>query len=153
MLKQKQILLLMFAFASLEGFITPHHRKLFHNQVFEVRAKVGGESVDLSLSPDRNLFKAFFASSSAEGGMSIDQLRKHDDLSIMLSQGDVSVQKVYKIWLEIAGIESYRVDEGTAYAILTKTMQSANVKAAVNSVSNDNSNARGKDLPSFNISS
>ena len=39
-----------------------------------------------SLAPDRELFKSFYVSSSGPTGITLDQLRRHDDLSLMIGQ-------------------------------------------------------------------
>jgi len=82
---------------------------------------------------DRNLFKSFFQQKAASQGMTIEMLRTHDDLSIMLSQGDITLQQLYQCWAMVAGVDSQQVDETTAYAILLKTMASGKSKSEPNS--------------------
>lgn len=78
---------------------------------------------------DRKLFKSFFQKKSSTEGITIDMLRSHDDLSIMLAQGDITLQQLYQCWTQLAGVNAQQVDEATAYEILLKVMSSGKSKA------------------------
>ncbi len=72
-----------------------------------------------SMAPDRELFKSFFLSSidPDTGGIGIDQLRRHDDLNMMLSHGNIETAWLYQTWTEVAGVDANHVDEATAYEV------------------------------------
>ena len=72
-----------------------------------------------SIVPDREIFKSFFLSSvdPETGGIDINQLRRHDDLNVMLNQGNIETPWLYQIWSDVAGVEATHVDEATAYEV------------------------------------
>lgn len=72
-----------------------------------------------SMVPDRELFKSFFLSSvdPETGGIGIDQLRRHDDLNVMLTHGNIETPWLYQTWTDVAGVDATHVDEATAYEV------------------------------------